>query len=249
VEAEQYDLLNELEERLWWFVGMRRITATLLGERLRPGLHCLEAGCGAGFNARFYAEQYGWQVYAFDLSEPAVRYAAGRKLPRLAQASLAQLPYADSSFDCATCLDVLYTLDAPSRAAALPELNRVLKPGGFLLLRTAALPWLHGRHSDLVHEKHRYRMGELRTELEAAGFRVERQTYANCLLLPVAVVKRKVLEPLGLASEEGDVRQLSPWLDRLLLSALALEGRLLRMGVNLPVGVSVVALAVKSYEL
>ena len=245
MEPQQYDLLDQCEERLWWFVGMRQIAATLLASRLRLGLRCLEAGCGAGYNSAFYAAHYGWQVYPFDLSERALAYAAGRGLERLVRAELGELPYAGGSFDCVTCLDVINCLDVERGPAALREFCRVLKPGGFLLLRTPTLPWLHGRHSDLVHETHRYGMDELTAAIEAAGFRMERKTYANCLLLPLAALKRKVLEPLGLASEEGDVRPLAPWLDTALLAALRLENRILKTGVNLPIGVSLVVLAAK----
>ncbi len=245
MEPEQYDLLYQCEEQMWWFVGMRRIAATLLGGRIRPGLRCLEAGCGTGFNSLFYAREYGWEVFAFDLSERALRYAQQRGLTRLVQAGLTHLPYRNACFDCATCLDVVALLDPEQGSAALRELHRVLRPGGFLLLRTAALEWMRGRHSEVSHEAHRYRLGELADAVARAGFRVERQTYANSLLLPAAFLKRKVLEPLRLASRGGDVRPVSPWLNRIFLSALAAEDILLKKVNALPLGVSAIVVASK----
>jgi SAM-dependent methyltransferase len=246
MEPEQYELLYHCEEGMWWFVGMRQIAMTLMGGLLRPGLRCLEAGCGTGFNALFHARQYGWQVFAFDISERALSYAESRGVERLTRASLVNLPYAAGSFDCITCLDVLFSLNVEAGAAALRELYRVLKPGGFLLLRTAALPWMNGRHSELVHEKHRYRLGELGAAMETAGFRLQRKTYANSLLLPLAALKRKVLEPLRLASPEGDVRPVSALLNRIFLAALQLENFLLKKLPALPPGVSAMVVGVKS---
>lgn len=243
MEPEQYDLLYQCEERMWWFVGMRRIAATLLGGRMRPGLRCLEAGCGTGFNSLFFTREYGWVVFPFDLSGLAIRYSQSRGIERLAQANLVRLPYRDAWFDCVTCLDVFVSLDAETGASALREMLRVLKPGGFLLLRTAALPWMHGRHSELIHERRRYRLSELAAALDHAGFRVSRLTYANAILLPPAFLKRRLLEPLGLASVEGDVRPAAPWLDRLFLGALLLENRLLKTLARLPLGVSLIAVA------
>jgi ubiquinone/menaquinone biosynthesis C-methylase UbiE len=243
MQPEQYDLLYDCEERMWWFVGMRRIAATLLGRRGRPGLRCLEAGCGTGFNSGFFAREYGWQVFPFDLSEHALRYCRRRGLERLACASLADLPYRDASFDCVTCLDVIVSLSEPERPRALRELCRVLKPGGFLLMRVAALPWLRGGHARVASELHRYRLGELTSAVQAAGFHVEHCTYANSLLLPLAALKRRVLEPLGLASPEGDVRPVAPWMDRLFLTALRLEDRILCAGLRLPIGVSAILVA------
>ncbi len=245
MEPEQYDLLYQCEERMWWFVGMRRIAATLLGGRARPGLRCLEAGCGTGFNSLYYTRECSWQVFPFDLSDNALRYAAERGVERLAKASLTSLPYRDDSFDCATCLDVLALLDETQGMTALGELRRVLKPGGFLLLRTAAHEWMRGRHSAVSHEARRYNLGELVRAVRAAGFHIERATYANSLLLPVAVLKRKLLEPLRLASTEGDVRPVAPWLDRLFLAALSAENALLARLRSLPPGVSAIVVAVR----
>src|SRR2546422_11408672 len=135
MERDQYELLYQCEERLWWFAGMRRIAEALFRPRIRPGLRLIEAGCGTGFNTLFFERQYNWKVFAFDYSEHALRFARERGLERLAQASVTELPYPTGAFDCATCLEVLALLDEPQAADALAGLHPVLQPGGFLLVR------------------------------------------------------------------------------------------------------------------
>jgi len=246
MQAEQYGLLYECEQAMWWFAGMRAITATLLEGFSRPGLRCLEAGCGTGLNSVLFQQQYGWEVFPFDLSEKALGFALRHGIGRLAQADASLLPYADESFDCVTSLDMLYSLPATARATVLGEFHRVARPGGFVFLRVPALPWMGGGHGRAVSEVHRFRLKELAGEVEAAGFRVRRATYANALLLPLAVVKRRILEPLGITRDDGDVRMPPPLLNRLFLAALQLESSLLKRIDRFPIGLSAIALAEKS---
>ena len=73
MEQDQYDLMFAQEERHWWYVGMRRISAALLERypplRRRPsgGRRCdiLDAGCGSGGMTR-YLERFG-RVTGIDL--------------------------------------------------------------------------------------------------------------------------------------------------------------------------------------
>jgi 2-polyprenyl-3-methyl-5-hydroxy-6-metoxy-1,4-benzoquinol methylase len=48
VPDDYYDRIYEAERAHWWHRGMRATEATLLGDRIRPGLHILDAGCGTG---------------------------------------------------------------------------------------------------------------------------------------------------------------------------------------------------------
>jgi hypothetical protein len=114
-----------------------------------------------------------------------------------------------------------------------------------LVTRVAALEWLRGRHSYLNAEAHRYPLPELCGHLRRAGFIVERATYANALLTPLAFLKRRVLEPLRVIEPGTDVRPVPRWLDGILLAAMQLERRMIRMGWNPPVGSSTIVISRK----
>jgi SAM-dependent methyltransferase len=73
--------------------------------------------------------------------------AARRRLPEveLHLASATELPFADESFECVACIEVLEHVPPELRARALAELHRVLAPGGRLVLRVphaGAFAWL-----------------------------------------------------------------------------------------------------------
>src|ERR1035438_10529215 len=80
-----------------------------------------------------------------------------QRATRLAAADISALPYAADSFDCVTCFDVLVMFGPERIGGALQEFHRVLRPGGLLVVRVAALEWLRGRHSYLNAEARRYR--------------------------------------------------------------------------------------------
>jgi hypothetical protein len=81
--------------------------------------------------------------------------------------------------------------------------------------------------------------------VERAGLRVERVTYANSLLLPVAMLKFRVWEPLTRQPPASGVAPVSRWLDRTLSLPLRIEAGWIGRGGALPVGQSVVLIAKK----
>jgi len=101
----------------------------------------LDAGCGEGY---YTSRLYDYmairglfpQVYGFDISKFAVKAAAKKyKQIRFAVGSIFSIPVEDDAVDCV--IDVF----APIVEA---ELNRVLKPGGFLILAVPGVRHLYG---------------------------------------------------------------------------------------------------------
>jgi len=104
---------------------------------LQPGQLILEVACGSGYTAAIAAKKSGVRVVAGD-RERHILLRAVERVRRMKvadgvwplQLDLRQLPFADDRFDGVICESVLGFL--ADRLQALRELQRVVKPGGFL---------------------------------------------------------------------------------------------------------------------
>ena len=245
MEPEQYQVMARRETRHWWYAGMRRVALAVLGSALQdqPPLRILDAGCGTG-GTTVELRRFG-SVVGIDLVWDALQPARSRGLTSLTRGSIEDLPFATASFDVVTSFEVIYHLGVGSDDDALRELRRVLKLAGLLLLRVPAHDWLRGEHDRLVHTRHRYSRTEVVDKLTAAGFAVERVTWANSLLFAPAVAKRLLERHNGRAEASGepDLWQPPGPLNALLESTIAVEGLAIPRGLPLPFGLSVLALA------
>ncbi|MFN7545590.1 MAG: class I SAM-dependent methyltransferase [Acidobacteriota bacterium] len=234
------------EDRMWWFAGMRKILQAWIGRMPeQPSGRVLEAGCGTGYMSRWLAENYGWRMFPLDLDFSGLAYARREGTPRLNQADLTSLPYRDGVFDAVVSLDVLVHLPEGQETQGLAEFLRVLKPGGILLLRVSALRILRSRHSEFAHEQQRFTRSRLKRAVRQAGFQLIDASYANSLLLPVAVLKFRIWEPLTRQAPASGVVVPSPLLNWALRQPLEWEARWLEAGGRLPLGQSVLLLAQK----
>jgi SAM-dependent methyltransferase len=103
--------------------------------------HALDLGCGDG---RLTAELRAGAITAADVSEAALRRAAGR-LPDAEIARVAPdepLPFVDGEFELVLCVETIeHVRDVQ---LFLSEVRRVLRPGGGLALTTPAHDRLTG---------------------------------------------------------------------------------------------------------
>ncbi|HZR99565.1 MAG TPA: class I SAM-dependent methyltransferase [Chloroflexota bacterium] len=243
MEPEQYALLARVEHDHWWFRGQRRLVAALLDAHLPAGQRArvLDAGCGTG-GTTAWLRRYG-DVVGVDLAAEAAPFWPAAGLRRMVRGSVAALPFQSESFDLVTSLDVLYHRQVADEGPVLAEFERVLRPGGLLLLRLPAYDWLQGGHDTAVHTRHRYTRAEVMAAVRAAGFTVEVASYANCFLFPLALAKRVSERWRGPSQEEMAVP--SPPLNAALLAVLGLEAHVAPRW-PLPFGLSVVVVGRKT---
>ena len=248
MHEEDFELLYQLEETFWWFVGMRRITDAVVARKLQQTqLRILDAGCGTGFNLGYYGSGGAHDVYGLDIAATALKYVVSRGFRKVTQASITQIPLQSEGFDLVFSFDVVTQTPYASHDAAIREMHRILKPGGHLFIRVPALMWLWSPHDVQMQVHYRYTRNELMRRLSGHGFQVEWASYANAFLFPVVVVHR-FLKRLGLGSAT-DVKPLPrglAWLGNIFCRVLSAEATWFQSGERLPIGSSVICYARKN---
>jgi SAM-dependent methyltransferase len=141
----------------------------------------LDVGCGS---SRIIGSG---RMVGLDIVLAKLRFARRYGNP-LVHGSIFELPFKDSAFDCVICSEVIEHVAADERVFS--ELERVLEPGGRLILGTPdydrwrwrAMEWLYGRlapggYAD-EHITH-YSRSNLATYLKARGFTIDALEYVG----------------------------------------------------------------------
>jgi SAM-dependent methyltransferase len=154
----------------WW-----ELVDVLVEEGDLRGRRVLDVGCGTGRLSLALTER-GAKVWGVDTSAEMLeqaRAAAGRRVG-LKRGSAEELPFKDGWFDRAVLRLVVHLVD---RGRALPELARVLAPGGRAVVATFEPRhfdgyWAVGIFPEIAAiDRERFPAPEaLAAELEAAGF-------------------------------------------------------------------------------
>ena len=164
------------------------------------------------------------------------------RIARLAAASLAALPFRARVFDAMFACDVLEHV--ADEHTALGELRRVVKPDGRLVLTVPAFPFLWGEHDEINHHYRRYTRAQLAFVLDATGWQALRLSYFNTLLfLPIAGVRLAMGHRRGAEAPRSDLGWQVPRVVNAALEAVFASERHLMRHIDLPFGVSLLAVA------
>ena len=146
--APKYDLMNDLMSG-----GLHRLwkSFTLSQTQLRPGQQALDVAGGTGDLARGMRQQVGDRgcVVLSDINGAMLAHGRDRTVDagvvrgmHYVQADAERLPFADGQFNCVTIgFGLRNVTDKP---AALRSMQRVLKPGGQLLVLEFSQPTAPG---------------------------------------------------------------------------------------------------------
>ena len=236
------------EDQMWWFAGMRKILEAWIGRLPDARFEkVLEGGCGTGYMSRWLSQRYGWRMFPADLDFDGLSYGMREGVARMAQTDITALPYQDQCFDAVVSLDVVVHLLKGQEVHAFKEFLRVLRPGGKLILRASALEILKSRHSVFASERQRFDRRRLEDSLGKAGFQLLDCSYANSLLMPVALFKFRVWEELTRQEPRSGVEIPGALLNALLRVPLEVEAGCLKAGLRFPLGQSLLVLAERKY--
>lgn len=245
MEKKEYTTMYVVEDKHFWYRGMRAISTVVLNKYFSKKSHnkILDAGCGTGANILFL-KKYG-EVKGIDISPQAVQYCSERDLKNVVKGSIDHLPFKSNAFDLVTCFDVLGQKEVASDITVMKEFYRVLKPDGTLLVRIAAYNWLYSYHDIAVHTDRRYNTRQLRKLFTKTNFQPQQITYANTFFFPVIAflrIFRRIIPKKD--NQNSDVQKMSPIVNTLCYYPLRVESKIIQY-MSLPFGLSLIGVAKK----
>lgn len=240
MEKHVYLEMAAVEAEHWWFAGRRRILKAIIRRlRLRPTAEILELGSGTGGNLSLL-EQFG-RVTAVEMNETARAISLTKtnsvdvRLGALPDA----LPFLETQmFDLICLFDVLEHVE--DDLGALRAVRGLLAPGASAIITVPAYKRLFGPHDIQLHHKRRYEREELRNLLVDAGLEVEKLSFMNTGLLPVAWLLR--VWDKAKSKDRASGAAFPPPLINIILSWIFGAEAYLLPQTDLPFGLSLIAI-------
>ena len=242
-DPDHFAKLYRLEARSFWFRGRSDLIEWALHRYFPHARDVLEVGCGNGYVLeRMHAAFPRLRLTGTEL------YAEGLAFARQRLGGSATLLQADvtvlgvhGAFDVVGAFDVAEHIEDDRRV--LDNLYAALRPGGGLLVTVPQHAWLWSATDEAAHHVRRYSRADLRARLVEAGFEIVRTTSFVSLLLPALWLARRRSSE-GMADVEAEL-DLPPLVNGFGYAASRIEALLIRAGVDLPAGGSLLAIARK----
>ena len=245
MERSEYERLDIVEDRMWWFAAMHR-NLLMLARRTpvgSQGLPILDAGCGTGGLLACLAQEYRNEaIFGLEFDFSACIRATGKSARPVCAGSVNEIPFRDASFAAIFCADVLCHRGV-DESRALRQFYRCLAEDGCLILNLPAYRWMLSQHDAAVHNVRRYTTSGLSRLLSNFGFHPVYVSYWNAMLFPLMAITRKLCAAgYGAGS---DVKYYPAPIELVFRGVTAIETALLRLGLRFPFGGSVLAIAAK----
>ena len=228
-DEKYFDVMAEQARVHWWYRARRALVGQVLGQevggRSAAVRRLVDVGCGTGDNMLALAEAAGATVVGTDLSAYALRQAppgaGGECVVSVALGDA--MPFRSGYADVITCMDVIEHIDDDD--AVMAEFHRMLRPGGLVVLTTAAYRWMWSDHDVWAAHRRRYTARQLADVARRAGLEVTRTTYYNSFLLPPAWLLRRTPLRRLVKTSNDEVGAASPLVDRAFTLLANLERR------------------------
>ena len=255
MKKKLYSQLAEIEDIHWAFVHRRNLVEGLLSKlNINKFSKGLDIGCGTGGNLKFL-EKYCCSVTGLDISEVALDFAR-KKCPDYkfvrGDANYLSNLFSPKSFGFISIFNVLYHEWIKDDLSVLMQCNKVLMPGGILVITESAFNLLNRKHDRQAMGKRRYKLSSFRKMLRESGFTVLSDTYYNALSfvpgLILAFLDIMVSDQKYRVSENAYVKELQipvNSINNLVSFLMNIETKVIKILPKLPIGVTLLCIARK----
>jgi SAM-dependent methyltransferase len=178
------------QNKHWWFTVKKKIILQLIRSHLQQsnGIKILDVGCGTGLMLNELSK-FG-TVYGLDSSEEAKEFCKEIFQGEVKIGSLPnKFPYEENSFDLIVALDVIEHISEDINTIKI--LYNALKHGGILIITVPANMKLWSQFDIINGHIKRYNINEIKDLMISTGFKLEKISYYNSILFPIAYLVRK----------------------------------------------------------
>ena len=243
--ADFYGELSRLEAGNFWFRSRNKLILSALKRYFPDAENFFEIGCGTGFvlaaieRAFPHLSLFGSDIYSLGVSFAAKRV----KKAGLFQMDARSIPF-EKEFDVIGAFDVLEHIREDQ--SVLKQIWRALNHGGGLIITVPQHSFLWSRTDEASCHVRRYSAEELKEKVVRAGFDIVGMTSFVTLLLPFMMAARHRRQKSDQAFDVLADLRLPGALNSIFERVLDLERALIRMGVRLPAGGSLLLVAKKT---
>jgi len=246
VDKAEYELVREVQDTHWWWLGRKRIIETLIEKNIKHSkkLSIADIGCGFGGNISML-RQYG-DVTALELNKEAISqitYKWGDSVKTIVWKSPEAIA---EKFDLMLLADVLEHI--PNNIEAIEWIYEHLNDGGYCILTVPAHMFFWSDMDDVVHHYQRYGRNNFLSPF-VNKFHIVYFSFYNMILFPVKVAFVFINKAIRLIFPKRKKRSYNDVPPRIINSlfkrTLYIEAWMVKYGISLPFGVSMVLLVKK----
>lgn len=243
-ENEFFDRLIKVEEKSFWFCARNKLIIWTIKNYFPNIKNFFEVGCGTGFVLSGISctlpklDLYGSEGLAHGLKFASTRVPKAT----LFQMDAKNIPFKEE-FEVLGAFDVLEHIQEDKEV--LKQMYKAIKPGGGLILTVPQHMFLWSTVDEDSHHFRRYNSKELKSKVESCGFKVIRTTSFVTFLLPLFFLSR--LRFRKTESQKGYMSEfnLNKYVNFFFEKILGLEHLLIKSGISLPIGSSLLLVARK----
>ncbi len=242
MQTTAYQTTFEKEDNYWWHAARRQIISHLREKQAQTNFpSILNLGCGTGGLSEDLSDS--GKVHSLDYSNDALKCCRQRKLTDLVQGNGGQLPFQANSFDEIYALDMLEHLE--DDLAGTKDIYNALKPKtGFSILTVPAYQFMWSHMDTIAHHYRRYTYTNFKKLLLDAGFKIEKLSYFNSFLFPLALIFKLLEKKPKKNDDESFLPTLHPLINTTFKEIYAFEKHFLNT-IKFPFGVSLIAVVKK----
>ena len=223
--------------------GSKPVPKILVCSKTKHSGKYLEIGGGTGFVLKMFNKTFSsWSIFATEAQLEGINFAKKRVNDDVVffQMNACSIPFINE-FDVIGAFDVIEHINEDE--LVLSNLSRALKSRGTLLVTVPQHRWLWSTVDEYACHVRRYTRSELIGKVTKSGLTVNYVTSFVSLLVPVMWLNR--LRASRANYNPMDEFRISSWLNKLLEIIMFIELGLIKIGIKLPFGGSLLLLASK----